>query len=206
MMHGYHLIWPAYGFWLPNDPRGSWSDTVYSLELLRFGPAIKSIEKIPVDLDEYARWRTQAQRALKYPAVTFSELQIANIGMGFQSYVEKSGLSVWACAIMPNHVHMVLGRHRYKIEHAANLLKGAATKRLLAESLHPMESYREKEGRLPSMWGEGQWIVYLDSEESIINAIRYVNENPTREGRPFQNWSFVTPFDGLPVSGWTTYY
>jgi len=206
MIHGYHLIWPAYGFWLPNDPRGSWSDTVYSLELFRFGPAIKSIEKTPVDPEEYSRWRTQAQRALRYPAVKFSELQIANIGAGFQSYIEKSGLIVWACSIMPDHVHMVLGRHRYKIENAANLLKGAATKRLLAESLHPMQSYREKEDRLPSMWGEGQWIVYLDTEESIVNAIRYVNENRTREGMSFQSWSFVTPFDGIPVSGWTTYY
>lgn len=35
MIHGYHLIWGAYGFWLPNDPRGSWSDFVYSWELER---------------------------------------------------------------------------------------------------------------------------------------------------------------------------
>ena len=24
----YHLIYTTYGFWLPNDPRGSWSDFV----------------------------------------------------------------------------------------------------------------------------------------------------------------------------------
>ena len=27
MVHGYHVILAAYGFWLPNDPRGSWSDS-----------------------------------------------------------------------------------------------------------------------------------------------------------------------------------
>ena len=36
-----HLIISAYGFWLPNDPRGSWSDFVGSWELLKFGPATK---------------------------------------------------------------------------------------------------------------------------------------------------------------------
>jgi hypothetical protein len=28
MILGYHVIFGAYGFWLPNDPRGSWSDFV----------------------------------------------------------------------------------------------------------------------------------------------------------------------------------
>ena len=36
-----HVIFSAYGFWLPNDPRGSWSTFVGSLELFRFGPATK---------------------------------------------------------------------------------------------------------------------------------------------------------------------
>ena len=28
MVAGYHLIWTVYGFWLPNDPRGSTSKDV----------------------------------------------------------------------------------------------------------------------------------------------------------------------------------
>jgi len=39
MIRAYHAIFTAYGFWLPNDPRGSWSDFVGSWELFRFGPA-----------------------------------------------------------------------------------------------------------------------------------------------------------------------
>lgn len=37
MIHGYHVIMPMYGFWLPNDPRGSWSEFVRKWELVRFG-------------------------------------------------------------------------------------------------------------------------------------------------------------------------
>lgn len=37
MIHAYHFILSAYGFWLPNDPRGSWSDFVGAWELFRYG-------------------------------------------------------------------------------------------------------------------------------------------------------------------------
>jgi hypothetical protein len=39
-----HVIFGVYGFWLPNDPRGSWSDFVGSWELFRYGRASKTTE------------------------------------------------------------------------------------------------------------------------------------------------------------------
>ena len=46
-------------------------------------------------------------------------------------------------------------------------------------------------GRPPKMWGRGLWKVYLDSEEDIRQAILYVQDNPVKEGKPPQRWSFV---------------
>ncbi|MBI3469445.1 MAG: transposase [Planctomycetes bacterium] len=207
MIHGYHVIWGTYGFWLPNDPRGSWSDVfVYSWELARFGRSTKSIDRVDVEPEHYAVWRAEARKALKYPPVTLSGHQALAASEGFGRFAQKSRLAVWACSILPEHVHLVLGRHRYKIEQAANLLKGEATRRLLEKELHPMKQFQKSEqDRLPSVWGENQWKVYLDSEEAIEKAIRYVEENPVRENKPRQHWSFVTAFDGLSQSGWTTY-
>lgn len=42
MVIAYHLIWTAYGFWLPNDPRGSMSrairnDLIAELGELHYG-------------------------------------------------------------------------------------------------------------------------------------------------------------------------
>lgn len=45
MIHGYHVILRMYGVWLPNDPRGSWSDTVYQWELLQYGRPTHSIAR-----------------------------------------------------------------------------------------------------------------------------------------------------------------
>ncbi|HEV3006818.1 MAG TPA: hypothetical protein VGX78_20275, partial [Pirellulales bacterium] len=96
--------------------------------------------------------------------------------------------------------------HTYSVEQISNLLKGEATKRLKYESIHPMARFEARNGKLPSTWAEKQWKVYLDTEEAIENAIRYVEENPAKEGKPRQRWSFVTPFAGLDQGGWTTYH
>ena len=69
MIHAYHVIWGAYGFWLPNDPRGSWSDFVASWELLRFGKATGGLERRDVDPRQWQEWRAAAVTALRFPPV-----------------------------------------------------------------------------------------------------------------------------------------
>lgn len=205
MIHGYHVIFGTYGFWLPNDPRGSWSDFVESWELAKFGEATKTLERPEIDMAEWAKWRAAAQQALKYPPVVLTGLQARAVGTGFANGVRKSRYAIWACSILPEHVHLVIGRSRYKVEQIANLLKGEATKALKAESLHPQAQHVDAKGKFPSMWAEQQWKVYLDTEVAIENAIHYVEQNPLKEGKPLQKWPFVTPFTGLDKSGWTTY-
>jgi REP element-mobilizing transposase RayT len=62
----------------------------------------------------------------------------------------KSGYTILACAIMPDHIHLVIARFKYDVVQVANLLKGAATRRLLAEGIHPLQAYRAKDGSIPS--------------------------------------------------------
>ncbi len=95
-------------------------------------------------------------------------------------------------------MHAVIGRSRYKMEELSIQLKGAAAHSLLESGSHPMLPYVMSDGSVPGMWSEGQWIEYLDSEEAIENAIRYVEENPIHEGKKAQHWSFVQPFQGIP--------
>ena len=197
MVLGYHVVITAYGFWLPNDPRGSWSEFVRSWELLRFGKATKvhtrrSVASIPHDQDG----RLAAKRALKYPPVHFSGVQARAIGRGFAQFVERSGITIWACVILPEHAHLVIARHDYPVERAVNLLKGQSTRQLIQEGVHPLAAFPTCTGRMPKAWGRGHWRVFLDSDSDIRRAIRYVRGNSTREGKRPQQWSFVTPFDG----------
>ena len=204
MVHGYHVIFGAYGFWLPNDPRGSWSDFVGSWELLHFGRATKGIER-KVLTPEEERKRQEAKKALKYPPIQFTGVQARAIGSGFANAVKKSKFGIWACSILPEHVHLVIGRHAFDVEQIVNLLKGEATKQLKKEGLHPLARFQATTGKFRSPWAVGKWKVFLDSEESIERAIHYVEQNPVKEDKPLQKWGFVMPFEGLP-KGWVTYY
>ncbi|MCC6511875.1 MAG: hypothetical protein IT423_22440 [Pirellulaceae bacterium] len=206
MIHGYHVILPHYGFWLPNDPRGSWSEFVASWELARFGTTTRHMDQRTLaQLTEHEiALRDEMRQNLLYPPVSLSGMQALSVANGFRSQAVTSGYSIWACAILPEHTHLVIARHRYKVEQIANLLKGAATTQLLDDNLHPLAQYAQAGKRPPGMWARHQWKVYLDSDDQIENAIAYVNDNPIKEGKPPQNWSWITPYAGLEHA-WTTY-
>lgn len=208
MVHGYHVILPMYGFWLPNDPRGSWSETVRKWEILRYGTSTKTDARRSLNelTPEERLQREAARRALAYPAVCLTEQQIAAIGRGFAAKAARSNYMIWACSILPEHTHLVIARHSYDVEQIANLLKGSATIQLRTEGCHPLASFARPGKRPPRMWSEHQWSVFLDSEYAIDAAIGYVEENPPKEGRPRQTWDFVKSFEGIMQGGWTTYH
>jgi len=204
VIHGYHVIFGAYGFWLPNDPRGSWSDFVAAWELLKFGPATKGIERFELTPDQKAQ-RQEAKKSLKFPPVQFTGTQAAAVGQGFATAVKKSNLTIWRCSILPEHVHLVIARHTFKVEYIVGLLKGEATKQLKAKGLHPLANAVSVGLDLPTPWNSRCWRVFLDSEEAIENTIHYVDQNPGKEGKPLQKWNFESPYRGLD-NGWVTYH
>jgi len=199
MIAGYHIIFGAYGHWLPNDPAGSWSEFVGSWELFRYGRATKKLALTgKVDRSSFDAERAAAKQLLRRKPVEFTGLQARAVGQGFASYVERSGLLIWACAIMPDHVHLVVGPPGMKVEQLVIQLKGSATQRLLEEGIHPFQHQRDKHGRPHKCFARGEWKVYLDPDD-VESAIKYVEDNPINEGLPAQRWRFVTrpPRDAL---------
>jgi REP element-mobilizing transposase RayT len=79
-----------------------------------------------------------------------------------------------------------------EIEKVIRQLKQNATMRLKEENIHP---FAEFEGP-PTPWAESCWKVFLNHEEFLRKAIRYVEENPVKEGKKPQHWSFVRSYDG----------
>jgi hypothetical protein len=67
----------------------------------------------------------------------------------------------------------------------AGHLKTRAKQRLASEGLWP-------DAERP-VWGHGNWKVFLDTYEDVARAMAYVEENPAKEGKPPQRWSFVVP-------------
>lgn len=192
----YHVIITNYGFWLPNDPRGSWSEYVRSWELsLAGGPATKTDSRRSVANRPHDYRRRQAAKdALVRPPVVFTGEQALAVGMGFAGFVRRSPVMVLACAIMPRHTHLVIGRPPYPAEQATNLLKGAATAELTRRGLHPFAASPYRNGKLPTPWARKQWIVFLADDIAVRRAIEYVERNPLKDGLNPQRWSFITPY------------
>jgi REP element-mobilizing transposase RayT len=127
-----------------------------------------------------------AKQALKFPAVVWTPSQIRVIGQGFQCAVEESVYRITACAILPEHVHLVVLRHERKVERIIGHLKTRATQKLAEAELWPCADQ--------PVWAEGCWKVFIDDEAHLAKAVAYVENNPVKEGRDAQSWSFVTPW------------
>jgi REP element-mobilizing transposase RayT len=193
MVLGSHVIMAAYGFWLPNDPRGSWSDFVGAWELLlRSGKATRTFSRASVaNVPHDEQVRLAAKEALKYPAVHFTGIQARAIGRAFATVAREFALDVLACSILPEHTHLVIARHPKQVERIVNCLKGEATRHLIREGIHPLAEFPTRAGRMPKAWSRGHWKVFLDCPADIDRAIAYVRDNPMKEGKPAQTWSFV---------------
>ena len=93
----------------------------------------------------------------------------------------------YACAIMPDRVHLLIRKHRDKaeqmIEHFQDASREAIVEAGLRDRDHPV-------------WGGPGWKVFLETREDIERVVRYIEENPIRARRPKQTWDFVIRYDG----------
>ena len=99
-------------------------------------------------------------------------------------------LPVWACAVMPDHVHLVVAASPMTIKQRVIQLKASATRVLCDRGVHPFQT---ADGSLPpKCFAQGEWKVYLDESWEVDRAVVYVERNPEKEGLHPQRWDFVT--------------
>jgi REP element-mobilizing transposase RayT len=192
----YHLVMGVYGFWLPNDPRGSGSWYVGSDALFKHGPAThvngeRSVAGRPHD----AKARRAAKRNLKYPPVRFNGRQARCIALAFGELAAQEQLAVYACAVLPDHAHLVVGRHvRLSAEQMLIRLKACASKHLRIAGLHPFGAQAKGNGQLPKIWARDGRHRFLYTPAQVRDRIDYTNKNPPKHGFRPQHWSFVVPY------------
>ena len=89
MIHGYHLILPMYGFWLPNDPRGSWSEFIRKWELACFGQSTRTSERREVNELTESTYETGCQIAERHQLSVYDAIIVA-------SALESECSTVWS--------------------------------------------------------------------------------------------------------------
>ena len=192
---GYHIIFTAYGFWLPNDPRGSWSNFIGLWELYLRGRATKTNKKRSLaGMSHDVSKRRSDKLTLTRSPVRFNGVQAQSIAHGFRKAAMDGRYACHACAILPDHVHLVLARHSRPIKQIVGHLKAIASRQLAADGRHPFADQVQEDGSLPTPWVKGCWKRFLGSRKEMLAAIKYVEENPIRMNLPRQTWKIVSPY------------
>ncbi len=186
----YHLIWTAYGFWLPNDPRGSTSKNIASDVIAELGELHHGRRKIQPSSHAIREFREQARGVLKFPLLQFSPQDVCVIGAEFSEAASEQRYTCYACAIMPDHVHVLIRKHKHQAEQMIENLQQTGRLRLRTTDARPPDH---------PVWGGPGWKVYLDHPREVRREIRYIEENPVKWRLPRQNWAFVKKYDGWPL-------
>jgi REP element-mobilizing transposase RayT len=187
----HHLIWTAYGWWLPNDPRGSMSTNIASAAIAELGELHYGRKKLQpagwVLRDFYGK----AEEAVQHPLLTSGRAEIPAVAESFAQCVRRSRYTCYACAILCDHVHMLLRKHRDDAATMIQEMQEASRLDLQRSGLragHPV-------------WGGSGWKVFLHTPDDIRRTIRYIEGNPPKMHLPAQRWSFVKEYDGWPLRG-----
>jgi REP element-mobilizing transposase RayT len=188
----HHLIWTVYGWWLPNDPRGSSSHEVRVPALAELGPLHYGRKVVQPSSAEQRAFHAEAQERMQHPVLLLDDALIEIVSNCFRKVIQNRRYTCYACAILPNHVHLVIRKHRDHgedmIDNFQNESRAALIKVGARTNQHPV-------------WGGPGWKVFLFTQEEIVGRIEYVRNNPIKEGRPKQLWDFVQPYDGWLAGG-----
>jgi len=186
----HHIMWTLYGWWLPNDPRGSTSQTVCCDLIAELGELHQGRKPVQPAGKELRRFYKQASSVLKFPLLSLSEKEFSLVAEAIGQAVSESNYTCYACTVMPDHLHLVIRKHRDLAEEMIEKIQVLSRKRLvelgLRDSAHPT-------------WTLGGWKVYLDHPEEVQRTIHYVEQNPVKRRLPVQNWSWVSKYDNWPL-------
>src|SRR5689334_16040765 len=108
----HHLIWTNYGHWLPNDPRGSGSTSISKEELRDLGAIHFGRKLVQPQRSEVKTFYERAEDLLEHPRIRFHDEMIAVIGDAFGETIQKRHYTCYACAVLPDHCHLVIRAHR----------------------------------------------------------------------------------------------
>jgi REP element-mobilizing transposase RayT len=194
----YHIMWTLYGWWLPNDPRGSTSRTIRKDLITELGEVHFGRKRIQPTGKDIRTFYEQAAAVINHPLLSFAPVEFSiaadAIGDAIRNY------TCYACAIMPDHVHLLIRRHRDFAEEVIAKIQALSRKRLVEGGLRDEDH---------PTWTRGGWKVFLDHPDEVARTIRYIDDNPKKmryiDDNPKkmrlagQRWAFVSEYDNWPL-------
>ena len=187
MIAGYHLIWTVYGWWLPNDPRGSTSREVHAASIASLGDLHYGRKRVQPSGREIREFREAARGVLKHPLLELSLADTNAVGQAFAETARTHSYTCYGCAILSDHVHVLIRKHRDQAETMIAALQDSSRISLRQAGTRAADH---------PVWGGPGWKVYLETREDMQRTIAYILKNLMQARRTEQMWPFVKPYDG----------
>ena len=175
---------------LPNDPRGSRSGKVLRDLVAELGRLHNGRKKVQPPSGDIRAFYRGAADALKHPLLELSNSDVRAVAAGFSQVIDEERYTYYACAIMPDHAHVLIRKYKHTAEEMIEHLQRASRLRLGSCS---------SRGPDHPVWTTSGYKVFLDHPDEVRRTIGYIYGNPVKLRRPRQDWPFVTPYDGWPL-------
>jgi REP element-mobilizing transposase RayT len=185
----HHLVHTLYGHWLSNDLRGSGSTETRKPELDQLGPVHFGRKPIQPPRREIKAFYAKAEPLLDHPVFWIDTAKRQAIAEAFAKAATDVGYTVWACAILWNHAHLLVRRHRDWGHTIWDVFSGYA---------------RDALRRFPDVgpehpvWSDRPYVVFCYDPPGVRKRVKYINDNWKKEGLQPIVYPFVQPYDGWP--------
>ena len=126
---------------------------------------------------------------LDFPKFCINGAKRQAIRDAFAEVISSRNYTVWACAILSNHAHMVIRRHR---DDALSMWNAFAD-----EARITLCTFCDVGNDHP-VWSTRPYKVFLRSPDEVRGRIEYVAGNPNKEGLPDQRYEFIQPYNNWP--------
>jgi hypothetical protein len=190
MVIAHHIILTGYGHWLPNDARGSMSREVRSERLEDIGPLHHGRRPVQPTGEALRAFHRAAGPVLHYPLLWWNGVARQAMIDAFGDVVKREGLTCYACAVLRNHVHLLVRKHRWRAEQTSAAMKTTGRERLIglasAPAGHPVFS-------------ADCCHIYKSTAEEVRTCVDYIwgNYKKHRLAPALAPW--VVEYDGWPL-------
>jgi REP element-mobilizing transposase RayT len=185
----HHLVISGYGHWFANDLRGSGSYEIHDKKFEDLGPIHFGRKARQPSRNELREFFREAEARLNHPVLWFDEADRKVIVEVLKRVIRERGYTIWACAVLRDHVHLCIRIHRDDYIVIWEALTSAMRESLCIArpnlAGHPV-------------WADRPYSVYLRTPNDVWRVIRYIEGNPKKHGLPPQKWDFVQLYDNWP--------
>lgn len=190
-----HLVLTLYGHWAVNDPRGSGSQTIRQSKLNSLGPIHRGRRppREQPSRSELRHFHAEHEAKLEHPVFWIDEALREQASLAIDEVIRAQGYTCYACAICANHIHLLIRTHRDRARQMWQHFAGAIQTRLRHRETNGVQLAADH-----PILSSRPYAVLLFTPHDVWRVIDYIEQNPIREGKPAQQWAFITEYNNWP--------